>query len=185
RSRGRARRAAAPRRTRVAADAADRGRREAMRAARAIGVALLVVAASPVAAAEEQPAAWAHGRHIADWTSTAMVGAQLGAAVWTAARGPNRGHALGCLALQVGATIGPAEATKRLVSRTRPNGVDDKSFYSEHTALATVASGWNFQIGIPIAIGTGYLRAASDWHYWSDIGAGAGAGLLARKVCRA
>ena len=154
-----------------------------MRRGRWLAAALLVVVSSAPAAAEDQPAAWTHGRRVADWTSTALVGAQLGAAVWTAARGPNRGHALGCLALQVGATVGPAEATKHFVHRTRPNGYDDKSFYSEHTALLTVASGWNFQIGIPVAIGGGYLRAASNWHYWSDIGAGAGAGLLARKVC--
>ena len=137
----------------------------------------------PLHAQETQPAAWSAHRSAADWISSGLVVGQLGAATWYAGTSDDRGHQLGCLALRAGVTIGSAEVTKRLVHRTRPDASDRKSFYSEHTALATVASGWRFQIGIPIAIGTGYLRMAADKHFASDVAVGAFAGLLTRKLC--
>lgn len=137
-----------------------------------------------LAQAETQPAMWASHRNVADSISTALVAANVGAEVVHAWRQPNRKHALGCTALRNGLVVGATETVKVLVHRTRPDGSDRKSFYSEHTALAVLNIGWKFQIGIPIAIGAGYGRAAAGKHYATDILVGAGAGLLASKVCR-
>jgi hypothetical protein len=138
---------------------------------------ILLLLASPVRA-EDQPAAWSQGKKLADWTSTGLVGAQIVADGWTSR------HDLGSFACRIGLTVGAAELVKHTVSRTRPDGSDRMSFYSEHTALATVSSGWKFQIGIPVAIGAGYLRMGAGKHFASDVAVGAVAGLLAQKVCQ-
>jgi membrane-associated phospholipid phosphatase len=143
-----------------------------------VGVTLLVLTFATSAYAETQPAAWTKGRPAADWISTGLVGAQIGADAWTSR------HALGGFACRIGLTVGAAEIVKHTVPRSRPDGSDQMSFYSEHTALATVSSGWKFQVGVPIAIGSGYLRMAAGKHFASDVAAGAVAGVLAQKVCR-
>lgn len=137
-----------------------------------------------VLAQETQPAAWSSHRKIADVASTAAVAANISGEVVAAWREPNRGHALGCVALRNGIVIGATELTKAIVHRTRPDGSDDKSFYSEHTALAMLNTGWEFQVSIPIAIGAGYGRAAAGKHYGTDILVGAGVGILASKICQ-
>ena len=149
----------------------------------AILVALLVVGASAPSQAEENPFAWPGHHRTADWMSTAFVAAQLTADVYHAGAGDRPGHALGCLALRTGATVGAAELTKAVIIRMRPDGSNRHSFYSEHTALAMQSAGWRLQIGIPIAIGTGYLRIAANRHYFSDVAVGALAGLLTRRIC--
>src|SRR3990167_8059155 len=65
-------------------------------------------------------------------------------------RQPDRGAAIKCQSIRYGAALGSSEATKRFVHRTRPDGSDDNSFWSMHTALAFSASGWNVQIGVPL-----------------------------------
>lgn len=141
-----------------------------------IVIAVILALAVP-AHAEDQPAAWTSHRSIADWTSTGLVGFQLAADGWTAR------HHLGNFACRVGLTVGAAELVKHTVHRTRPDGSDAMSFYSEHTALATVSSGWRFQVGIPLAIGSGYLRMGAGKHFATDVAVGSMAGLLAMKVC--
>jgi membrane-associated phospholipid phosphatase len=143
-----------------------------------VGVTILCLTFATCAYAEEQPAAWSKGRAIADWTSTGLVGAQLAADGWTSR------HEWPHFACRVGLTVGAAELVKHTVPRQRPDGSDAMSFYSEHTALATVSSGWRLQVGIPVAIGSGYLRMAAGRHYASDVAFGALAGVLAQKVCR-
>jgi len=144
--------------------------------------ALLLLAAP--ASAEQQPAAWASHRPLADWISTGFVVGQASMETWTNLHAPHRRQALLCQGLRTAIVVGAAEASKALVSRTRPDGSDAKSFFSEHTALTAVHSGWSFQIGIPITFGAGYGRAAAAKHYWSDIAVGAVTGFLARTVCR-
>lgn len=150
-----------------------------------IVITLVVVLGAAPVRAEDQPVAWspAH-RPIADWISTGLVVGQLATDTIVNLRSDQPKRALVHEACAVGLTIGLAELTKALVHRTRPDGSDRKSFYSEHTALATAAAGWRFDIGIPIAFGAGYGRAAAAKHYWSDIAVGAGVGVLARQVCR-
>lgn len=88
----------------------------------------------------------------------------------------------GAFALQ-GVTV---LALKNTVYETRPNGVGHQSFPSGHTAAAFSAAefmraryGWAY--GAPayaLAAFTGYSRVESDHHYWHDVGAGAGIGIL-------
>lgn len=145
-------------------------------------VFVLAIAAAP-ARAETQPAAWSQGRAIADWTSTGLVAAQLGADAWSAARSDRPWPAVRCFALRTGVSVAGAELAKHTVSRTRPDGSDRKSFYSEHSALVTASSGWRLELGIPIAIGAGYLRMGAAKHYATDVAIGALAGVLASQVC--
>lgn len=146
-------------------------------------VLLVLLLAAPAAAQETQPLAWSDGRRAADWISTGLVAGQLGAETRQAWRAADRRAALGCLGWRVGLTVGVAELTKRLVHRERPDGSDRHSFYSEHTALAVVATGWRVQVSVPVAIGAGYLRMGAGKHYATDVAVGAIAGLVAREVC--
>jgi len=148
----------------------------------ALPVLLCALLAAP-ARAEVQPLAWDAHRGAADAISTGLVAGQLAAEAITSWRAPDRGKAIRCLLLRVGLTVAAAETAKHTVSRVRPNGSDDRSFFSEHTALAAVASGWRLSIGVPIAAGVGYGRAAAGAHYGSDIGVGAAVGELLRRVC--
>lgn len=148
-----------------------------------IGFLILVLTMLATPAAAERAPAWTAHRSLADGLSYGLVGLELAGETIDHWRQPDRGVALRCEALRVGLTIGIVEGVKRLVHRTRPDGSDDRSFYSEHAALAFVSTGWSVQASVPIAIGAGYLRVAAGKHYPSDIGIGAGAGLLARRVC--
>lgn len=154
-----------------------------MRRTRLSLILSLVLLAGP-AAAQDNGLAWPlSDRHTAAVVSDWLVAGQLGAAVVSGLRSADRKQALSCLSYRVGVTVGVAELVKRTVHRTRPDESDRMSFYSEHTALATVASGWRFQVSVPIAIGAGYLRVAANKHFPSDVAVGALAGYLARKVC--
>lgn len=84
-------------------------------------------------------------------------------------------------ACRTGLSIGIAEVTKALVHRTRPDGSDRKSFFSEHTALASTSAHSPLTASLAVSIGWG--RMSSGKHYGTDVGIGAGVGLLARKVC--
>ncbi len=74
--------------------------------------------------------------------------------------------------LHVGIAAVSSEITKRVVHRERPNGVDDKSFWSEHTAIACAATlntkAWMICPAVAVE------RIASDWHWPTDTMAGAG-----------
>lgn len=62
------------------------------------------------------------------------------------------------------------EITKRVIHRTRPDGSDNKSYPSEHTAFAS----GRWYVGIPV----GYLRMAGDKHYLTDVLSG----FVIRKI---
>ncbi|NMG46240.1 phosphatase PAP2 family protein [Aromatoleum toluvorans] len=67
----------------------------------------------------------------------------------------------------------------------RPNGRDDRSFPSRHTAASFAAAqylqtrgGWEY--GLPAyaaAALVGYSRVRAHEHYWKDVAAGAGIGI--------
>lgn len=148
----------------------------------AVGVLIILSAATP-ARAEDNPLKWtSHGKAAARISDVA-VWTNIAGETIASLRAEHRGRALGCQALRTGLVIGGAELTKRLVHRTRPDGSDRKSFFSEHTALAFVNTGWRYQVSVPIALGTGYLRPAANKHYISDVLAGAGFGVLVSRVC--
>lgn len=140
----------------------------------------LLVSAPSGIAAEEQPLAWPAHTDVADWTSTGLVGANIGLSLWKAR---HSWEEVGCVALRTGITVGAAELTKVTVTRMRPDGSDSHSFYSEHTALAAANWGWNYRVGISFTLGTGYLRMAANKHYWTDVLTGLAAGAAAHRLC--
>lgn len=79
-------------------------------------------------------------------------------------------------------TVGAAELTKFLIHRTRPNGRDRKSFYSEHTSIAAASMGWNYKIGFSLALATGTGRVVAKEHWVSDTVVGAVVGSLVGMI---
>lgn len=148
---------------------------------KALVLALCLVAA-PVFA-QVGPDQWARDhlrlkdhRQAVDKASTILVGAAL---------------ALPCLfdrtwrcvaneGLQVGAVLVSTQIAKVAVDRARPNGYDEHSFWSMHTALACVAvirtKAW------AVCPAVGYMRVASDWHWATDTMVGAGAGAVMTTI---
>ncbi len=145
----------------------------------------IVIGLAAPAAAEPTPLRWSLHPSVAAVMSDSLVIAALSLDTVHALRAPDRTHALLNEGCRAGLTIGVSEIVKRTTHRLRPDGSDDMSFWSEHTALAMQASGWRYSVGVPIAIGAGYFRMAAGKHYATDVLAGAGMGLLAQWVCRA
>ncbi|MGF1741862.1 phosphatase PAP2 family protein [Vibrio profundum] len=89
--------------------------------------------------------------------------------------------------LSVVTASGAALVGKALVSKTRPDGSDDKSFPSNHTstsfgAATTLAIRYGWQAAIPaytVATLVGVGRIEADRHHWEDVVAGAALGSLA------
>lgn len=126
----------------------------------------------------------------ADRISTAMVAGQLTIETLLAARTADPRRALLREGIAVGLTVGIAEITKRAVRRTRPDGSDRRSFFSEHTALAFTpvglgdAGGWAYSVQVPVAVSAGGLRMTANKHWATDVLTGAGVGWIAGRVSR-
>lgn len=99
----------------------------------------------------------------------------------------------GMLLLSLGLVTGSVGVTKIVAHRTRPNGADRRSFPSGHTSLAFMTaeflnqeykdqSVWYSVGGYALATGTGVLRLYNNAHWFSDVVAGAGFGMLSTKV---
>lgn len=84
-------------------------------------------------------------------------------------------------------------ATKSLSNRARPNGASNDSFPSGHTAVSFMGAEFLYQeykhispwygiVGYGIAATTGYLRMYNNKHWFSDVVAGAGFGILSTKI---
>ncbi len=82
---------------------------------------------------------------------------------------------------------------KKTIHRQRPNKTGFTSFPSGHTATAFMGAEFLYQeykdvslwygvSGYLIAAGTGYLRMYNNKHWFSDIAAGAGIGILSTKI---
>jgi hypothetical protein len=83
--------------------------------------------------------------------------------------------------------------TKNITSRTRPNGLDNHSFPSGHSSMAFMAaefmhqeykdqSPWYSILGYSMAVTTATLRLYNGAHWFSDVVAGAGYGILSTKI---
>jgi len=99
----------------------------------------------------------------------------------------------GMLLLSFGLVTSSVGVTKILTHRLRPNGADRRSFPSGHTSLAFMTaeflnqeykdqSVWYSIGGYAMATGTGILRLYNNAHWFSDVVAGAGFGMLSTKV---
>lgn len=85
-----------------------------------------------------------------------------------------------------GATLVIVEALKSSTHQTRPNGKDDKSFPSGHSAVAFSAAqflqmkgGWEY--GAPAYLAASYVansRVEAREHRWRDVVAGAATGAM-------
>lgn len=84
-------------------------------------------------------------------------------------------------------------AVKRLADRPRPDGSNNYSFPSGHTANAFAAaeflnqeyhdvSPWIGYAGYTVATATGILRMYNNKHWLSDVVAGAGIGIASTKI---
>lgn len=147
-------------------------------------VLLLVPFVASASAQEPTPFKWApEHRRLAGLISDGLLGVQLTADTIHSLREPDKWVAVRCQSMRYGAVFGSTEAAKRLVHRRRPDGSDDKSFFSMHTALAFSASGWKVEVGIPLGAGVAYGRMAADKHYLTDVIIGAAAGLGAMQLC--
>ena len=116
------------------------------------------------------------------WSNVTVYSA-IGIDTIDSLRSKDKKHALGCQALRLGINNGINQLVKNTVTKARPDGSDNKSFYSGHTSNAFVSSGWNYSIGIPLGITTGALRIKAKKHDWIDVSVGALAGLLTQRVC--
>lgn len=90
-------------------------------------------------------------------------------------------------------TAGAVELVKRTTHEIRPDGSDDLSFPSGHTATAFASaeflrqeykdvSPWYGIAGYAAATATGALRMYNNKHWFSDVVAGAGLGILSTKA---
>jgi membrane-associated phospholipid phosphatase len=84
-------------------------------------------------------------------------------------------------------------ATKRLTGIERPDGSSKTAFPSGHTATAFMGAEFLYQeykyesilygtFGYLIASGTAFLRIYNNRHWFTDVVAGAGVGILSSKI---
>lgn len=129
------------------------------------------------------PAARADSTKTWDNISTGLV-VGLGAAAVTATMHKFDDQGVKQGLLTAGATLVTVEALKALVDEPRPDGSDNKSFPSGHTALAFAAAtyfdvryGDEYKQFVPVMYGlaalTGVARVKARKHYAKDVLAGA------------
>ncbi|MDG3583938.1 phosphatase PAP2 family protein [Galbibacter pacificus] len=97
---------------------------------------------------------------------------------------------LGTAYLIMGSSVTGLKAITRV---ERPDGTSRNSFPSGHTATAFMGaeflyqeykdvSVWYGMAGYAVAVGTGFFRIYNDRHWFSDVVAGAGIGILSTKI---
>jgi membrane-associated phospholipid phosphatase len=149
-----------------------------------IKVGLLCLLFAAPLSAEDNPLKWASKyQPLADHLSTATVAVNVGAQTIASLRAPDSGRAFLQQGCETGFVVLVSEVGKWLVHRTRPDGSDNKSWPSEHTAVAGANVRWAPSVAIPLAAFTGYGRMAANKHHFSDVASGAGLDFLARSVC--
>lgn len=122
-------------------------------------------------------------RRAADIASLVTVGAALALDFKAAWDSRERTHDLQLFAVRAGITYGWASIAKGLVNRRRPDGSNNLSFYSMHTAYAfSTLGGPRVAVSLPLAVSTGGLRIAAGKHYLTDVLVGAGVGALTSRL---
>ncbi|WPO89263.1 phosphatase PAP2 family protein [Chryseobacterium sp. HR92] len=96
-------------------------------------------------------------------------------------------------AMSIGISTAIVIPTKRLTKQERPDGSNNQSFPSGHTAIAFASaeflrreywnvSPWIGVAGYAVAAGTGILRMYNNKHWLGDVAAGAGVGILSTTL---
>ncbi|MBP1164488.1 MULTISPECIES: phosphatase PAP2 family protein [unclassified Chryseobacterium] len=96
-------------------------------------------------------------------------------------------------AMSIGISTAIVIPTKKLTHQERPDGSNNQSFPSGHTALAFASaeflrreywnvSPWIGVAGYAVAAGTGILRMYNNKHWLGDVAAGAGIGILSTTL---
>lgn len=150
---------------------------------------VLALATAVSAQVGTETLAWApEHRALADALGTAAVIGQGVAAAITSVKAWHDGDHKpafknGC---SIATAMIAASTLKAIVHEERPNGVDNHSFPSGHSAAAASLSGWNFTFGISVASFTGLTRVNANWHHlWKDVVPGEAIGALAQVGCSA
>lgn len=144
---------------------------------------LLVVCARPLQAEDNPMHDWTGHEHLAAVISDSLVVGAITLQVVDDLRQPDhRWKHLGCTGLRLGVAFGASSLVKWKFPRTRPDGSDERSFWSEHTQTVGVMAGWRYAIGIPLTIGTGGFRMAANKHWPTDTLIGGLVGLAAGRI---
>jgi membrane-associated phospholipid phosphatase len=155
----------------------------------ALSLALLFMAHAASAQVGTEPLAWApDNRPTADAISTIGVIGQSSASAISAYKAWKAGdhRPMWRTLCSGGLGGGTAFVLKSLIREERPNGVDDHSFPSGHSAVAAALSGWNFTVGVPLAALVGILRVNANWHHlYKDVMPGWAIGAGAQVACSA
>lgn len=130
-------------------------------------------------------------------TASTVMAAGLPALAGLATLAQNDPQGTRQLVLSTGATLAATELLKHTVHSTRPDGSDNKSFPSGHTAVAFSAAAfmdrrygeqWGQRYGqwaVPALYGvaalTGVARVEANKHHWGDVLAGAAIGYGAAR----
>lgn len=96
-------------------------------------------------------------------------------------------------ALSMGLTVGVTYTLKQTIHEKRPDGTDNKSFPSGHTAAAFAGaavldkeyrkvSPWISVAGYAIATTVAVDRVCRNHHHWHDVAAGAAIGFLSTEA---
>jgi len=123
------------------------------------------------------------GQNLSNTLSNITVYTAIGLDTIDSYKHDDKKKAFICQGMRLGVSNAVNFTVKQLVHKRRPDGSDDKSFYSNHTSNAAVSSGWNWYVGIPLAITTGGLRISAKKHDYIDVTVGMLAGLAATQVC--
>lgn len=105
----------------------------------------------------------------------------------------NLADATALYVLAMGINVSSTYGVKKWVGRVRPDGMDNESFPSGHTANAFAAaeflnqeyrdvSPWIGYAGYTVASATGVFRLYNNKHWFSDVVAGAGFGIASTKL---
>jgi hypothetical protein len=134
-----------------------------------------------------------HKTHIDDYTQSLPAVAVYGLRIAGVPGRNNLVDATLMYAMSLGIANSVVEPVKRWTAERRPDSSDVLSFPSGHTATAFVSaeflrqeykhvSPWIGAGGYAVAVLTGYLRMYNNKHWFSDVAAGAGIGILSTRA---
>ena len=145
---------------------------------------LLLVASASSAHAETNPLGRTTTGEVGDALEIVIPAVTLAATLFNKDRQGTREFSFGLMA-----TVGTTYVLKETISKERPDGRDDDSFPSSHTAVSFHAAafvqeryGWKWATPMYLAAAwVGYSRVYDDRHDEQDVLAGAAIGYVAAR----